>query len=150
MTAENSKGMKDVGTSNVSHVSRKPLQCIQVTTPYAGHVVEVTFRSHYNAYDLFSNTTRFFPSFFIGGEILLYSNSKETSSCISDMTMTTFNLKLSVSVGSIFVFEKIRVYKGPLSIYGWYGTRKIVYGSNPFLNCLDTGPKDFLRACDME
>ena len=27
------------------------------STPYAGHVVEVTFRSDYNAYDLFSNTS---------------------------------------------------------------------------------------------
>ena len=37
------KGMKDTGTSNVSHVSRKPLQCIDVTTPIVGHVVEVMF-----------------------------------------------------------------------------------------------------------
>ena len=68
MTTKNSKGMKDVGTSNVSHVSRDHLQCIQVTTPYAGHVVEVTFRSHYNAYDLFSDTTRLSSSLFNGGE----------------------------------------------------------------------------------
>ena len=68
MTTENSKGMKDVGTSNVSHVSRNPLQCIQVTTPYTGHVVEVTFPSHYNAYDLFSNTTQLSSSVFNGGE----------------------------------------------------------------------------------
>ena len=31
-TTENSKGMKNVGTSNVSHVSREPLQCIDATT----------------------------------------------------------------------------------------------------------------------
>ena len=43
MTAENWKGMKDLGTSNVGHVSRKPLQCIDVTTPVASHIVEVTF-----------------------------------------------------------------------------------------------------------
>ena len=68
MTTENSKGMKDVGTSNISHVSKNPLQCIQVTTPYAGHVVEVTFRSHYNAYDLFSNKARLSSSLFNGEE----------------------------------------------------------------------------------
>ena len=33
MTAEDRKGMKDAGSSNVSHVPRKPLQCIDVTTP---------------------------------------------------------------------------------------------------------------------
>ena len=42
MTKENSKGMKDLSAPNVSHVSRKPLQCIHITTLYAGHVVEVT------------------------------------------------------------------------------------------------------------
>ena len=60
--------MKDAGTSNLSHVSRKPLHHIQVTSPYAGHVVEVTFRSHYNAYDLFSNTARVSSSLFNNGE----------------------------------------------------------------------------------
>ena len=45
MTKENSKGMKDLSASNVSHVSRKPLRCIHITTPYAGHVFEVTFRN---------------------------------------------------------------------------------------------------------
>ena len=68
MMTENSKGMKDIETSNVSHVSRKPLQYIHITTPYAGHVVEVTFRSHYNAYDLFSNTVQLSSSLFNGGE----------------------------------------------------------------------------------
>ena len=68
MTTDNSKIMKDVGASNVSHVSRNPLQCIQVTTQYAGHIVEVTFRSHYNAYDLFSNATRLSSGLFNGGE----------------------------------------------------------------------------------
>ena len=43
MAKENSKGMKDLSASNVSHVSRKPLQCIHITTPYAVHVVGVTF-----------------------------------------------------------------------------------------------------------
>ena len=55
---KNSKALKDVGTSNVSHVSRKPLQCVHIITPYAGYIVEVTFRSHYYAYGLFANTTR--------------------------------------------------------------------------------------------
>ena len=37
---------------------------------------------------------------------------------------------------------------GPLSIYGWYGTGNITYGTKTFLNCLDMGPKDSLRTCD--
>ena len=64
MTKENGKGMKDVSTSNLSHVSRKPLQCIHITTPYAGHVVEVTFRNHYTAYGMFSNRTWLSSSLF--------------------------------------------------------------------------------------
>ena len=44
-TKENSKGMKDFIALNVSHVSRKPLQCIHITTPYAVETL-VTFRSH--------------------------------------------------------------------------------------------------------
>ena len=68
MTAEDRKGMKDAGSSNVSHVSRKLLQCIDVTTPVISHVVEVTFRNHYNAYDLFSNGTRLSFSLFNGGK----------------------------------------------------------------------------------
>ena len=72
---EKSKGMNDLSASNVSHVSRKPLQCIHVTTPYAGHVVKVTFRSHYNAYDLLSDTIRLSSSLSIVGKIMLYSNS---------------------------------------------------------------------------
>ena len=71
MTTENRKEMKDVGTSHVSHVSRNPLQCIQVTTPYAGHVIEVMFRSHHNACDLFSNTTRLSSSLSMVGKITL-------------------------------------------------------------------------------
>ena len=74
MTKENSKGMKDLSASNVSHVSRKPLQCIHITTPYAGHVVEVTFGNHYNAFGMFSDRTRLSSSLFSGGEIMLYSN----------------------------------------------------------------------------
>ena len=74
MTAENRKGMKNTGTSNVSHALRKPLQCIDVTTPVAGHVVEVTFQNHCDAYDLFSDTTRLYFSLFSGGKIMLYSN----------------------------------------------------------------------------
>ena len=69
---EKRKRMKDVSTSNVSHVSRKPLHCMQVTTLYAGHVVEVTFRSHYNAYDLFSFVHGFRPVF-SSGDSNLYS-----------------------------------------------------------------------------
>ena len=64
MMKENSKGMKDLSASNGSHISRKPLQCIHISTPYAGHVVEVTFRNHYNAYDMFSNRTRLSSSLF--------------------------------------------------------------------------------------
>ena len=68
MTTENSEGMKVASTSNVSYVSRKPLQCLLVTTPYADHAVKVTFLSHFNAYDLFSNTTRLSSSLFNSGE----------------------------------------------------------------------------------
>ena len=53
MTKENSKGTKDLNTLNVSYVSKKPIQCIHITTPYSGHIVEVTFRNHYNTCDLF-------------------------------------------------------------------------------------------------
>ena len=34
-----------IWSSNVSHTSRKPLQCIDVITPKAGHVVKVTFET---------------------------------------------------------------------------------------------------------
>ena len=68
MKKENSKGMKDLSASNVSHVSRKPLQYIDITTSYAGHVVEVTFRNNYNAYDMFSNKTRPSSSLFMEGK----------------------------------------------------------------------------------
>ena len=68
MMKENSKGMKDLSASNGSHVSRKSLQCMHITTPYAGHIVEVTFRNHFNAYDTFSNRTRLFTCLFNRGE----------------------------------------------------------------------------------
>ena len=64
MTKENSKGMKDLSASNVSHVSRKPLQGIHITTPYAFHLVEVAFPNHYNAYDMFYKRTRLSYSLF--------------------------------------------------------------------------------------
>ena len=41
------------------------------------------------------------------------------------------------------------IAKGPLSIYGWYGTRNIAYGTRIFFNCLDTGQEVFLRAFHM-
>ena len=56
MTTEISKGMKDVCTSSPCHVSRKPLQCIDITD--ADHAIEVTFQNHCNAYNMFSNATR--------------------------------------------------------------------------------------------
>ena len=68
MTTENSEGRKDASTSNVSHVSGKPLQCIHIITPYVGHVVRVTFRSHCNAYDMFSNTARLSSNLFNSGK----------------------------------------------------------------------------------
>ena len=68
MTTENRNGMKDVSASNLSRLSRKPQQCVHVTTPYAGDVVEVTFRNHCNAYDMsydmFPNTTLLFSIVF--------------------------------------------------------------------------------------
>ena len=74
MTKENSKGMRDLSASNVSHVSRKPLQCIHISTPYAAHIVEVTFRNHYNAWDMFSNRTWLSSSLFNRRESKLYSD----------------------------------------------------------------------------
>ena len=70
MTAGDKKGMKDTGSSNVSHVSRKPLQCIDVTIPVISHIVEVTFWNHCDAYDLFSNKTQLSSSLFNGGKML--------------------------------------------------------------------------------
>ena len=64
MTKENIKGMRDLSASNLSHVSRKPLQCIHITTPYAGDIVIVTFRNHDNACDMFSNRTGLSSSLF--------------------------------------------------------------------------------------
>ena len=76
MTKEDNKGMEDLSASHVSHVSRKPLHWIHITTPYASHVVDVTFRNHYNAYDMFFNGTErgFLPVFPIEGKVLSYSN----------------------------------------------------------------------------
>ena len=54
-----------LGPSAVTHCNRN------TTTNY--HVVEVTFRSHYSAYHLFSNTTRLSSSLFNGGKIMSYS-----------------------------------------------------------------------------
>ena len=61
--------MKDVRTSNLSPISRKPLQWVHVATRYAGHVVEVMSRSHCNnAYGLFSDTKGLSSNLFNGGE----------------------------------------------------------------------------------
>ena len=57
MMKENSKGMKDLSASNVRKVTFQGSQCIHIMAPYAGHVVEVTFRNHYNAYNMFPNRT---------------------------------------------------------------------------------------------
>ena len=58
MTKEDSKGMKDLNASNLSQVSRKPLQCIPIAAQNADRVVEVKFRNYYNAYCMFSDGTR--------------------------------------------------------------------------------------------
>ena len=56
-------------TGKIIHKGMKePLHCIQVTSPYTSHVVEVTLRSHYSAYDLFSNTTWLSFGLFNSGE----------------------------------------------------------------------------------
>ena len=41
-----------------------PYQLAHNKAPHAGHVVEVTFRNHYNAYDMFSNRTCLSSSLF--------------------------------------------------------------------------------------
>ena len=71
MTKESSKGMGDASASTVSHVSRKPLQYIHITTPYTGHVVEVTLRNHHIAYDVFSKHG-FLPVFSKEEKVMLY------------------------------------------------------------------------------
>ena len=81
MTEENRKGMKDVSTSNVSHVSRKPLQCIDVTTPVAGHVAKVTLpKSRFETIAMpmvCSLTEHGFPSVFsMVGKIMLCSKER--------------------------------------------------------------------------
>ena len=60
--------MKDAGTSNVRHVSRKLLQCIVATTPVISHVVEVTFWNHCNAHDLLSDRKRLLSDFSMVGK----------------------------------------------------------------------------------
>ena len=80
MTTENSKRMKGVGTSNVSHVSRKPLQYIHVTTPYVGHVAELTLlNSHFEAIkmSMISSLIQhgFFPVFSTVKKIMQYSDT---------------------------------------------------------------------------
>ena len=101
MTIEISKGMKDASASNVSHVSKKPLQYIHVTTLYAtfysGHVVEVTFRNHCNAYDLFSNTTEFFSVFSIVAKIMFYSYTIKHSEQFEEQF---FKDKLSIIIST--------------------------------------------------
>ena len=66
MTKENSKAMKDLSASNVRKVTFQgsPYNDKHIIAPYTGHVVEVTFRNHYNAYDMFSNITRLSSSLF--------------------------------------------------------------------------------------
>ena len=49
-----------------SHVSRKPLQCIHITTQYAGQVVEFTICS--------LTEHGFLLVFSIEGKVMLYSN----------------------------------------------------------------------------
>ena len=63
---ENSKGMEDVGKSRFK-------EALKLHMLKRHSFVEVTFRSHYNAYDLFSNATRLSSSLFNGGKIMLYS-----------------------------------------------------------------------------
>ena len=56
-------------TRNVVSLTVKRQVAITMhTTPHAGFVVEVTFQSHCNSYDLFSNTTRLSSSLFNSGE----------------------------------------------------------------------------------
>ena len=61
--------MKDA--SNLSHFSRKLLQCMHVATPYTGHVVEVAFQNHRNMIcSLIQHG--FLPVFSTVGKIMLY------------------------------------------------------------------------------
>ena len=71
---ENSKGMEDLGASNVSHVSLKPSQWIQITTPCASTFQAMTMPM------IFSLTEHsFLPVSSIEGRVVFYS---KRGSCI--------------------------------------------------------------------
>ena len=65
--------MRDLSASNVSHVSRKPLQCIRITTPHTGHIVEVTFQNHAMPMICSLIERGFLTVFSIEGKVMLYS-----------------------------------------------------------------------------
>ena len=75
MTNENSKGMKDLSASNVSHVSWKSLQCAHITTLYAFHVVEVAFGNQYNMICCYPIEHGFLTVFSTEEKLMLYSET---------------------------------------------------------------------------
>ena len=72
MTGEYRKEMKDVSTSNVS---RKPLQCIDVTIPVASHVIEVMFETIAMPMVCSLIEHGFLSVFSMVGKIMLHSDS---------------------------------------------------------------------------
>ena len=75
MFAEDRNRMKDAGSSSVSHVSRKPLQCIDVTIPVIITLSKSRFETTAMTMIFFSNRTRLSFSLFNGGKIGLMSYS---------------------------------------------------------------------------
>ena len=90
MTKENSKGMKDFSALKVSHVSRKPLQCIHITTPYA--VTLSKSRSETITMPMICSLIEhgFLPVFSVEGKVMLYSNI-----CLSNVQNMIENMILT-------------------------------------------------------
>ena len=74
VVTEKSKRMRHASTSDVNHVSRKPLQCINITTPRASQVVES--RSESIAIAMFCSLIQhgFLPVFSTVGKIMAHFN----------------------------------------------------------------------------
>ena len=75
---------------------------------HTGHVVEVTFQSHYKAHDLLSNTTQLSSSIFNSGRIMLHSNGKYE--CILDENV---NVKSKITV-KIYLLELFIYSSSPM------------------------------------
>ena len=68
----------------------KALQCIDAIIPDAGHVVKVTFLTHFKTCDLHSNTTQLSSSLFKSGKIMSHSKLNMTFLVFSTVGITMF------------------------------------------------------------